>query len=102
MYTWSQERDIVFFGMCNSSPIYMLSGGDYPSDTQRFTLVVDNSSWVLPAFRGEHGRGLAVDQREQLIAIRSAKHRIAFEVGTWRQELRPNAALESFAHDCPE
>ena len=94
------KREIRLFGSCNGEPVFFLKGGDYPAGATKFTLTVDDQSWVLPAWQGEHGRGLWVNRPEQQAAIGRAKRRIVFQVGDWRREITPSSELASFTRAC--
>jgi hypothetical protein len=93
-------REIKFLASCNGEPNFLLAGGDYQVGATQFTLTVDQKSWILPTWQGEHGRGLWVDRHEQAKAIASAKRRIVFEVGNWRREIQPGPDLKAFAAAC--
>jgi hypothetical protein len=99
-YSFGDADRTRLAGMCNSEPTFVLVGGDYPEGTSKFTLIVDGMSWTLPASRGEHGRGLFVDQAEPNAAISRASRLISFEVGRWRRSLRPTPLLREFVRDC--
>lgn len=95
-----QAEETVFAGTCDRTPIFLVTGGDYPLGTARFTLIVDDHSWSLRAFQGEHGRALFMDAPDVVAALRNAKNRVAFQVGSWRRELKPSRLIRRFVDEC--
>ncbi len=65
-----------------------------------FELIVDERSWDPEAFKGPHGRAFIVEEPEIVAAIRRATHRIAFKVGDWQRELKPDPLVRTFVEDC--
>ncbi|HEU5481485.1 MAG TPA: hypothetical protein VFU80_00120, partial [Sphingomicrobium sp.] len=100
-FNFADAEETVFFGMCQKGePTFGIGGGNYPLGATQFTLTVDGRSWDLPAFQGNHGRMLFVDDREPAEAIARAKRVVAFRVREWERQLRPDRPLHQFASDC--
>lgn len=101
-YKFGDGEGTVFIGSCDPEPGFMLTGGAW--DGPQFKLTVDGRSWILPTSQGEHGHYLTVDKFTDsdapMRAVSNAKHSIAFQVGEWRREIRPAAALTRFVQDC--
>jgi len=94
------EGKVAFFGLCDGGPAYILKSGEY-ADASQFALTVDGTTWTLPINYHAHGRMLMVDRYEQQSAIAHAKKQILFQIGDWKEEIRPSPELASFARDCP-
>ena len=101
-YNFGDAEKTTFVAECNGDPWFMLVGGDYSAEANDFTVTADNHSWTLRVSRGEHGRGLFVDQIDPATAISAAKRRIEFAVGDWKRKLKPSPELTKFIRSCKE
>src|SRR4051812_32743792 len=99
-YRFGDGEGTTLIGSCEGEPSFMISGGAWQDGAPQFTLVVDDRSWALPTSQGEHGHYLPVDLYIPGRALAQARQRIVFQVGRWRREIRPGAALKSFVADC--
>ena len=82
--------------------MFALFGGSYPERADEFILTVDGKSWTLPAFQGQHGRGLLVEQAEPNAAIARANKLVVFQVGSWRRQLQAGPLLRVFGAACAQ
>lgn len=100
-YKFEDGEGTRLIGRCPGEPVFSLYGGGYETTLPpKFLLTVDDRSWTLPAWEGHHGRGLLVQRYEPNLAIGRAKHRIVFQVGDWRREVRPGPTLTDFMNGC--
>lgn len=77
-FRFADASDTTFSGICDSRPVFGLYGGDYPLFAEWFTFTVDQRTWELRTFHGQHGRSLPVDDPQFVELLRSAKQRISF------------------------
>jgi hypothetical protein len=98
-YHFGDPADTQLVGLCDSHPVFMVAGGDYPVGTEKFQLTIDGAIWSLPAFQDEHGRQLPIpDTLTQRLL--GARQKIAVAIGSWRRELKPSSELEFFVEEC--
>lgn len=98
-YSWGDSSGALFSGICEGHPVLLLDGGDYAA-APTFELLVDDQRWQLETFENEMGRALFVDVPAIIDRIAGAERRIAFRVGTWERELRPDPRIQTFVRDC--
>jgi hypothetical protein len=98
-YSWGDPSGVLFAGICEGHPVLLLDGGDYAA-APAFELLVDDQRWELETYEEANGRALFVDDPLIVDRIANARQRIAFRVGTWSRELRPDPAIAAFVRDC--
>jgi hypothetical protein len=89
-----------FSGVCDIGPIFMLTGGNYPSGSETFDLTIDDRTWTLRVFKGRHGRGLPIDDPTFADRFARARNRITIRVGAWNRALKPAPELAWFVEQC--
>lgn len=89
-----------FVGKCDSVPIFVLQRGGYPPGAERMRLSVDDQSWDLEVFQGEHSRGVIIDQPAIVAGIAHASDTIALQSGGWQRQLKPSPLLRKFVDVC--
>lgn len=99
-YSWGDSSGALFSAICEGHPVILLDGGDYATGAATFELLVDDQRWQLEAFENEMGRALFVDVPAIIDRIASAERRIAFRVGDWSRELRPDPRIPAFIREC--
>lgn len=99
-YSWGDSSGALFSAICEGHPVILLDGGDYAAGATTFELLVDDQRWELETFENEMGRALFVDVPAIIDRIASAERRIAFRVGTWSRELRPDPRIAAFINAC--
>ena len=99
-YSWGDSAGALFSAICEGHPVILLDGGDYAAGASTFELLVDDQRWELEAFENEMGRALFVDVPAIIDRIAGAERRIAFRVGDWSRELRPDPRIAAFIREC--
>jgi len=90
-----------FIGMCDLVPRFSLYNGDYGLNVESFTLTIDDRSWQRAAYRGEHGRGLTIDDAAFADVFAQAKRRIVFRTDDgWTREIRPSPLIARMVAEC--
>ncbi|WP_152536506.1 hypothetical protein [Sphingobium sp. C100] len=86
---------------CMGTPVLALLDGDYPADATHFTLSIDGTIHPLGIFRGQHGRGMIIDDEKIVASFAAAKREITFRVGKdWARSVPPDPRLQSFSQRC--
>jgi hypothetical protein len=98
-YFWGDEADTVFAGICDSGPMFLTRGGDYPASSQRMDIIVDGRK-VDAAIIGGHGSGVIIEDPATVRLLSDAKNRIEFRVNAWVRELQPSALIKRFVEEC--
>jgi hypothetical protein len=80
--------------------VFTLTGGEYPSDSRTFDLIVDGKARSLKAFASEHGRALVVDDPESMIDLVTAKRAITFRVESWSRTAPADTMLRRLSSAC--
>lgn len=99
-YSWGDSAGTLFSAICEGHPVILLDGGDYAAGASTFELLVDDRRWELEAFENEMGRALFVDVPAIIDRIAGAERRIAFRVGDWSREVRPDPRIPAFIREC--
>lgn len=98
-YSWGEPSGVLFAGICEGLPVLLLDGGDYAA-APTFELSVDDRKWELETYEEQRGRALFVDDPATVDRIANAERRIAFRVGAWSRELRPDPRIRTFVDAC--
>ena len=102
-YAFGDPAETMFSGLCDGQPVFVLSGGRFPDDSDTFRLTVDDRSWdMVIAQDWEHGRALIVDDPAVVSRLAAANTRISFRVAQWVRELRPDPLIQRWVSECLE
>jgi len=99
-YYFGDRSGTRFAATCDAFPIFAILDGNYVNETGTFRLIIDDHSWDLQSWAGEHGRGLLIDEPQFADAFANARKRVIFRVGNWRRSFKPTPQLASFIAKC--
>jgi len=99
-YDFGDQSGTRFVATCDAFPIFMLSGGDYVGTTGKFRLFIDDRSWTLDTWAGEHGRALIIHGPHFADAFANARKLIGFRVDDWQRSFKPIPQLAQFVAKC--
>jgi hypothetical protein len=99
-YSWGDEADTVFAGTCDSGPVFLTGGGDYPASSQKMDIVVDGRKIDAAIIRGNHGSGVMIEDAATVRLLSDAENRIEFQVDAWVRELQPSPLIKRFVEEC--